>query len=184
MDSSMFFQDWSGPLRTLIVGSLTYIGLVIWLRISRKRTLSKWNSFDFVVTVAFGSTLAATLLNKDVTLVEGLVALGLLVLLQFVITWLSVRYGWFLHVVKAKPTLLFHQGSFCRDAMLHQRVAETEVRTAIRAKGFGDLSDIEAVVLETDGSFSVVSTDKAGSRSAFTDIPRLDVEDKRGSGPV
>jgi len=34
------------------------------LRVSGKRTLAKLNAFDFVVTVALGSTLATILLNS------------------------------------------------------------------------------------------------------------------------
>ena len=58
----MFFASGSALLRTLVVGSLAYVALVLLLRFSGKRTLSKWNAFDLVVTVAFGSTLATVLL--------------------------------------------------------------------------------------------------------------------------
>jgi uncharacterized membrane protein YcaP (DUF421 family) len=61
------------------------------LRVSGKRTLSKWNAFDFVVTIALGSILATVLLSKDVRLAEGLTACALLVGLQFLNTWIAVR---------------------------------------------------------------------------------------------
>ncbi len=51
----MFFDDWFGIVRILIVGVLAYAALIIFLRVSGKRTLSKWNAFDFVVTIALGS---------------------------------------------------------------------------------------------------------------------------------
>ena len=75
----------------LIVGTLAYAALILLLRASGNRTLSKMNAFDFVVTVALGSTLATMLLSADVALAEGVVALALLIGLQFVITWLSAR---------------------------------------------------------------------------------------------
>jgi uncharacterized membrane protein YcaP (DUF421 family) len=62
----MFFDSWDGLLRVVVVGILAYTGLVLLLRISGKRTLSKMNAFDFVVTVALGSTLATILLSSDV----------------------------------------------------------------------------------------------------------------------
>jgi uncharacterized membrane protein YcaP (DUF421 family) len=49
------------------------------------------NAFDFVVTAALGSTLAAILLNPDVALLQGDVALAMLIALQFVVPWNSVR---------------------------------------------------------------------------------------------
>jgi uncharacterized membrane protein YcaP (DUF421 family) len=87
----MFFDSWFGLLRVLVVGTLAYVALVAILRISGKRTLTKLNAFDLVITVVLGSTLATVLLSKSVVLAEGVLAMALLVLLQFVITWLSVR---------------------------------------------------------------------------------------------
>ncbi|HXG82568.1 MAG TPA: hypothetical protein VNI84_00950 [Pyrinomonadaceae bacterium] len=51
----MFFDDWFGLVRILIVGVLAYAALIFLLLASGKRTLSKWNAFDFVVTMALGS---------------------------------------------------------------------------------------------------------------------------------
>ncbi|HUU25622.1 MAG TPA: DUF421 domain-containing protein [Methyloceanibacter sp.] len=88
----MFFDTWFGLLRVLVVGTLSYAALIALLRISGKRSLSKMNAFDLVVTVALGSTFATVILNNAIPLAEGVLALALLVFLQFVITWLSVRF--------------------------------------------------------------------------------------------
>ena len=92
------------------MGTLAYVALVLFIRISGKRTLTKLNAFDLVVTVALGSTLATVLLNDSVALAEGVLAMALLIFLQFVITWLSVRSPWFESLVKSEPTLLLHRG--------------------------------------------------------------------------
>lgn len=88
----MLFNGWDSILRTACLGVLAYVTLVLMLRLSGKRTLSKMNAFDFVATVALGSTLASTLLSKDASLAQGAAAFGVLILLQFVVTWLSVRF--------------------------------------------------------------------------------------------
>jgi uncharacterized membrane protein YcaP (DUF421 family) len=166
----MFINDWFGLVRVLIVGCLAYVILILWLRITGKRTLSKWNAFDFVVTIALGSTLASIIISRDVPLVEGAAALGLLVSLQFVITWLSVRIPALRKLIKAEPTLLLDKGQFLDRAMLRERVSESEVRMAIRSQGAQAIEDIEAVVLETDGSFSVIKKSNTDSRSALEDV--------------
>lgn len=157
MEEGVFFAGWSGLVRVVIVGTLAYFALVLLLRVSGKRTLSKMNAFDLVVTVALGSTLATVILSKDVALVEGGTALALLVGLQFGITWLSVRSASVRRLVKAEPTLLLYQGSFLPEQLRRSRVLEDEVYAAIREQGIAALSGVEAVVLETDGSFAVVS---------------------------
>lgn len=166
----MFFDDWFGLFRVLIVGILAYGALIFLLLASGKRTLSKWNSFDFVVTIALGSTLATVIMSKDVSFAEGIFALGLLIGLQFFITWLSVRYTWVEKLIKAEPTLLLDKGEFLREAMKRQRVAEGEILMAIRNRGAATIEEIEAVVLETDGSFSVIKKSKTDSRTALSDV--------------
>lgn len=167
----MFFNEWSALARVAIVGLATYAALVIMLRVSGKRTLSKMNAFDFVVTVALGSTLATVLLSKDVPLVEGVVAFAVLLLVQFVITWLSVRSKTVSHLVKSTPRLLFHQGRFLEQAMKAERINEEEVLQAVRTSGFLSLERVAAVVLETDGSISVMPvSDQSESPSALANV--------------
>jgi uncharacterized membrane protein YcaP (DUF421 family) len=167
----MFFDDWFGLFRILLIGTLAYAAVIFWLRVSGKRTLSKWNAFDFVVTIALGSTLATVIMSKDIAFLEGVLALGLLVGLQFVITRLSVRFDWFKNFIKTKPALLLDKGEFLPAAMRRERVTESEIRAAIRSQGAAAIEDIAAVVLETDGTFSVIKKSANGSsRSALADV--------------
>lgn len=169
----MFFDSWFGLIRVICVGVLAYLALILWLRLSGKRTLAKWNAFDFVVTVALGSTLATVLLSGDVALAEGVLALALLIGLQFAITWLSVRFDAVRRVAKSEPTLLLYRGRYMRDAMKHQRVTDSEVRAAVRSRGIAAVEEVEAVVLETDGTFSIIQRSQSGSRSALVDVASL-----------
>jgi len=173
----MFFQSWSGLGRTLLVGAIAYAALVLLLRISGKRTLTKLNAFDLVVTVALGSTLATILLSKDVALAEGVVALALLIALQYSIAWLSVRSPRFQGLIKAEPTLLVRHGRFLDDALRRQRVTREEVLAAVRGTGAADVSGIAAVVLETDGSISVIQqAGSGGADSALSTVDRFGPE--------
>ncbi|HEX6280399.1 MAG TPA: YetF domain-containing protein, partial [Pyrinomonadaceae bacterium] len=152
----MFFESWFALVRVVLVGVAAYTALIITLRLSGKRTLSKWNAFDFVVTIALGSTLATVLLSKDIVLIEGVLAFGVLVALQYLITWLSVRVNWVEDIVKSQPELLMTNGVMREGALKRTRVSESEVLAAVRAAGIGSTIDVDAVVLETDGSFSVI----------------------------
>ncbi|ESR24942.1 DUF421 domain-containing protein [Lutibaculum baratangense] len=164
----MFFDSWSDLVRILVVGTLAYAGLVLFLRISGKRTLAKMNAFDLVVTVALGSTLATVLLSKDVALLEGLLAFALLIALQYGIAWASVRSETVTKVVKAEPTLILHEGRILPDALRRSRVVEAEVLAALREQGHADMREVLAVVLETDGSFSVIGKRPEGGATAST----------------
>lgn len=152
----MLFDSWGGILRVLLVGTAAYVALVVILRSSGKRTLSKLNAFDLVVTVAIGSTLATVLLSRSVALVEGILALALLVFLQYAIAWISVRSSTFSRLIKSDPTLLAHNGSFLDRNLREERVTREEVEAALRGQGLRDIGQTTCVVLESDGSISVV----------------------------
>ncbi len=168
----MWFDSWSDIARVLAVGAAAYVTLIVVLRATGKRTLSKLNAFDWVVSVALGSTLATILLSSDVSWAEGATALALLAGLQFAVAWTTTHLPGGRSVVTARPTLLLEDGRILPEALRQQRVTDAEIRQAVRATGSGALDDVAAVVLETDGSFSVVPASKAGDRSALGDVRR------------
>ncbi|MDQ3205513.1 MAG: DUF421 domain-containing protein [Pseudomonadota bacterium] len=152
----MFFDSWYDLMRVLIVGVCAYAALIVLLRASGKRTLTKMNAFDFVVTVALGSTLATIVLSSDVSLAEGVLALAVLIFLQFCITWMSARWRWVHDLVASEPTLLLHDGQMLDQAMRKERVNRQAMLQTLRNHGVDDPADAQAVVMETDGSFSII----------------------------
>ncbi len=128
---------------------------MIFLRIAGKRSLAKLNAFDLVVTVALGSILASILLQESIALAEGATAIATLLVLQYLVTAGSMRFGAFANLVRSEPTLLFRCGEFCSAAMKRERVTEAEVLSAARGSGHYDLSKVSYVVLESDGSLSI-----------------------------
>ena len=156
MSDAIYFDSWAGLLRILIIGFTAYVTLVVMLRLSGKRTLSKMNAFDLIVTVALGSVLAAVILNRAIPLAEGVLALALLIFFQFVITYFSVPNDRFERLLKSEPTLLVHEGRYLDTALKRQRVTRDEVGAALRAQGKLSVVEVRSVVLETDGTMTVV----------------------------
>jgi len=159
----MFYDGWFGLVRVVIVGTCAYVALVALLRISGKRTLAKFNAFDFVVTVALGSTLATVLLSSSVALAEGVTALALLVGLQYLVAWASVHSRRVERLVKSEPSLVYRNG-FLHEAMRRERVTVDELSQVARGQGYADLGKVTAMVLETDGTLSILSEVPRSSR--------------------
>lgn len=122
MSEQMFFAGAPGVWRTLLVGLCAYVLLILVLRTTGKRTPSKINAFDLIVTVALGSTLATVILSKDVALAEGVTAFVMLAGAQLAVTWLSTRSKRFRSWIKAEPTILVEKGIMLSDAMKRERV--------------------------------------------------------------
>ncbi|WP_258725236.1 DUF421 domain-containing protein [Cellulomonas sp. NS3] len=166
----MWFDSWSDLIRVGLVGAAAYVTLVVLLRLSGKRTLAKLNAFDLVVTVALGSTLATILLSTDVSWVEGVAAMVLLVGVQFLVSWGSARLPRGRAFVTSRPTVLLRDGVPLDDRMRQQRVTLAEVRQAVRSTGVGGLDLVAAVVLESDGTLSVITLAQSGDGSALHDL--------------
>ena len=168
------FSNLNPLIETVITGIIAYIAIIIVLRISGKRTLAKWNSFDFVVTIALGSVLASALLSTKDTFGKGIVAFTLLIALQYVITWIAVRSSVIQKLIKSEPSLLLYRGQMQYEVMKKQRIAEGEILAALRTNGVSAIEDADAVILETDGSFSVITNIDDSSASALKDVREFD----------
>lgn len=167
----MIFDNLQGLARVVVISILAYASLILVLRFAGKRALAKLNAFDLVVTVALGSTLATVLLTKGVALLEGLLAFVMLALLQWVVARLSIASDRFRSLVRSTPRLLVEDGRLLETAMMRERVTRGEIHAAIRAAGLGRIEDVGAVVLETDGSLSII---KGGDKplTLLSDVQR------------
>lgn len=168
----MWFDDWQGVWRVLVLGTTSYVILIAMLRFSGKRSVAKMSAFDLVVTVALGSILATILLSESVALARGITAFFLLLALQYGVAALSVRFDWIERLAKSNARCLVVDGEIDHAALRRERVTQEEVMCAVRSAGLGDLRNVAAVVLETDGDFSVITSDCAGTRTALPDEAR------------
>ena len=164
-----FFQNWYNVGRTVTLSIIGFAALMILLRGSGKRTLSKLNAFDFVVVVAVGSVYANTIISKDITLVEGIAALATLVGIQIFLAELAARSSTAERIINGEPALLLSRGKFIQRALKKERVTEEEVRAAIRTKGVSRVEDVDAVILENDGTLSVAWEARGPGRSSLVD---------------
>lgn len=168
----MWFDGWQDLWRVAVIGTLAYGALVLILRLAGKRSLAKLNIFDFVVTVALGSTLATVLLSKEVSFTEGALAFAMLALLQWLVAYFSLRVSWFRRMIRSEPRLLLRDGEFLESAMRKERITRAEIEAAIRKAGQGEVESIAAVVLETDGDLSVIASGRADDCSALRSVIR------------
>jgi uncharacterized membrane protein YcaP (DUF421 family) len=166
----MLFDSWNALLRILAVGVPIYFLMIAALRVTGKRALAKMNAYDLVVTVALGSALASTLLSKDVKLAEGAMAVVMLLALQFAVAAASRRWPLVQRAVLAEPALLLYAGVPLERAMRSERITDSELLSAVRSRGHMNLDDVQAVVLEPDGSFSVMPRQAAGEATAMKSV--------------
>lgn len=164
-------------LRIAVIVPAIYLLIILFIRLSGKRSTSQMNNFDWIVTVALGSITASTILLKDITLAEGALSIALLLVLQYSLTFLARRSPLVARAVKAPPTLLLARGRFLDDAMATERISRKEVLAAVRKAGFTDLDQVDWIALENDASFSVIAhSDSRTNGNAIREIGGVPAE--------
>ena len=151
---------------------VAYLSMIVILRLSGKRSLAKWNMFDFIITIALGTTLSTAVMSTgdNNELRKGMFGFIFLMLFQYIMTWLSVRFDWVSRLLKAKPTLVVYNGSWLEKPMREQRLTKSEVLAAMRGSGLPNLKDIGAVVLETNGTLSVLGKWETDTVDSLTNV--------------
>ena len=152
----MLPNDYSVLGDIFIKGILAYIAIIFIIRISGKRSLSKLNSFDFIITISLGSILSGVMTNPDLSLLEAMFAFSLMITLQYIVTFIAVRSDKFADWVKFKPALLYYDGRFNYQAMKKERITEKELYEKARTENYSSFDEVFAIVLESEGTISVV----------------------------
>jgi len=152
----IFFSSWDNLIAIFATAILSYVGLIIMLKLSGNRTLSQMNSFDFIITIAMGSTFSSGILDQNVALMDTLLALFLLIMMQYLITKLTVKFQAIDKLIKSNPVILFYQNELLKSTMEKERISEDEILSSMRENGISTFSQVEAIVLETNGKISTI----------------------------
>lgn len=169
----MWFGSLDALVRLVVVGTGAYVVVLVLLRVSGARTLAKLNAFDFVATIALGSVLASAFLTTALPLSTAAAAIALLIGLQWVVAALTRRTG-LRRAITATPILLVADGAIRQGVAGRARITAAEIHQAIRSSGRGDLDDIAAAVLETDGTISVITRSGLGASRSLAPVPGWD----------
>ena len=143
--------------------------------------MAKFNAFDFVLTVAMGSTLAYMMLAM-VPLAEGAMVLFLIIALQYLFAKLASTSDKMEHLINSSPRLLFYKGKYLKDNMNTEAITIDEINAVVRQEGIERLNDVLAIVIELNGEISIIKkSDTPGGKSSLED---LDIPDGQEGGDL
>lgn len=153
----ILFDDFNSLLLTGAKTLFAYVVMIAFLRGVGKRTLTKMNAFDYIVTYALGSLLATISLNQEIPMLNGMAAMGLLLIFQYIVTWASSRKQGIRKWVTSSPRLIVYKGEVLEGALKEERLTEEELFISMRKNGVGSLDKVEMAVLESNGTISILS---------------------------
>lgn len=166
----LFFGGFEPLGRIAIVGTLSYLALILIIRLVGQRPLGRMQTFDLIVAVAIGSTYGRLLTAQEVQFTEAATAFAVLMGVHYAVAWLSYRLPRLADWLETRPVLMYYKGEPQRRAMRRYRMTEADLLTVARRHGLASLAEAEAIVMEGDGSFSVLMPRAESDWDVLTEV--------------
>ena len=147
---------WEFLLRAVVV----YVVLLAMIRMSGKRSMGQFTAFDVLLIVLLGNAVQNSLLGEDHSLLGGLLLAAVLIVLNWIVGWLSARSRRAERVIEGEPVVLARDGRLFDNVLRRELVSRNDFDEALRQHGEVRLDDVALALLETDGQISVVPKKK------------------------
>ena len=147
-------------LRTLIL----YIVIMFAMRIMGKRQVGDMQPSDLVVSLLISEIAAMPIDNIDRPIVNGIIAVFLLVFLETALACISLKSGKLRRVVNGAPVIIINRGKVNRASLKRLRITTDELLETLRSQGFFDISTVQYAIIEPNGQLSVL--EKSGGSLA------------------
>src|SRR6202048_3671254 len=145
------------PWWELIVRSVVvYAFLLVILRITGKRQVGQLAPFDLVLLLVLSNAVQNSMNGGDNSLVGGLVSAATLVALNYGIGHATFKSKRLEALIEGRPLLIIHNGHIFEDVMRHAKLTHHELSAALRQSGCNSPEEVQAAILENNGSISVV----------------------------
>ena len=112
---------------------------------------------------------------------DGIAAIATFLALQELTRFLQSRYRIPHHFVRERPHVIVWDGKLIEDRLKQIDVSADEVRAAVRQAGLLSIDDVQAVVLENDGVWSVMQRGDEKDPEKMSALQGLDIPDR---GPI
>ena len=143
---------WELVLRSTVV----YVFLIALIRFTGKRQIGQLAPFDLVLLLVLSNSVQNSMNGGDNSLAGGLVSAVTLVALNYGIGYATFRNKRLERLVEGRPQLVIHNGHIFEDVMRRAKLTHHELASALRQSGCSCPQDVQAAILENNGSISVV----------------------------
>lgn len=161
-------------LRTVIL----YLLVFATLRLTGKRQVSDLQPFDLVMTLLLAELVSDPISDNSIPLLHGVVPICALFLLQWLLTFVSMKSERARQVLCGSPLVVIEKGKIQEQVMREARYTLNDLLEELRDKNVFDISDVEYAILETNGRINVLlheqqqqPTRKDLALPAGTDVP-------------
>lgn len=132
-----------------------YFFIFLIYRIMGKREVGQLSITDLIVSLLIAELTVISIENYDKSILFSLIPITLLVLLQCILAYISLKMPKFRIFLDGNPSVIIKNGKINYREMLKQRYNLDDLLVQLRDKGYRSIEEIEYAVLESSGTLSV-----------------------------
>ncbi len=137
-------------------GIIVYVFLLFLIRLTGRRQAGMLTPFDFILLLILSNTVQNAMNGGDNSLGGGLFLAGTLVVINWLMLLLS-RHSRLVHwALVGRPAFLVRDGAVQEKVMHRERITHHELMSALRSAGLANIEQAKDVILETNGTISVI----------------------------
>ena len=140
----------------LLRGVIVYAFLLVLIRITGRRQTGMMTPFDFMLLLILSNTVQNAMNGGDNSLGGGLFLAGTLVVINWIMLLLSRHFRLVHWALVGRPAFLVRDGEVQEKVMHRERITHHELMSALRSAGLANIEQAKDVILETNGTISVI----------------------------
>ena len=144
-----------------------YFFIILAYRIMGKREVGQLGVIDLIVSILIAEMVAISIENYEQTLLKTVIPIGVLVILEIVLAYLSTKSHKIRNFLGGKPSLIICDGKLNYSEMAKLRYSLDDLLVQLRQNGNKSIEEIEYALLESNGKLSIFPYDLLKLKSSY-----------------
>ena len=125
-----------------------------------KKEVGQLSIIDLIVSLLIAELAAISIEDTDLSIFRSIVPIFVLVVIQVLLSFLSLKNSNFRKSVEGSPTVIIREGKIKFNEMTKLRYSLDDLITQLREQGIKSIEEVSYAVLENDGKLSVFQNTK------------------------
>lgn len=136
-----------------------YFFVIFVYRLMGKKEVGQLSIVDLIVSILIAELIALSIESKDPNILISVVPILVLVLVQMLISYITLKNERIRDLIDGKPTIIIKNGKLNFTEMSKLRYSLDDLLTQLRLQGVKSIDKVKYAVLENNGDLSVFKDD-------------------------
>nr|WP_039813630.1 DUF421 domain-containing protein [Jeotgalibacillus malaysiensis] len=141
-----------------------YLLILLIFRLMGKREIGELSLLDLIVFMMIAEMAAFAIEDPYMSMMQAAFPMILLMLLQILLSWFSMKSKKFRDLIDGRPSILIHNGELVRNEMRKNRYNIDDLMQQLREKEVFDLQEVSSAILEPSGTLSVLRKERSAGQ--------------------